>query len=245
MPSRTGGPNLVDGSKHLLGIRWIPGIAPDDPCHLPEVKVFRKWRSRRDGQESKEAIQLWRGVMNEVAVPAKDVRCLVEPVESGSADDRRDRVAREHKGGDDPEVAAATADGPEQPALSVALAVMSSPEASNTSASIRLSTVSPCFRVRWPTPPPRVRPAIPVVPKIPVGTARPKLWVAWSRSASVQPGSTRTSWCSDPHGCRAAVEGRSRGRCRQSRNPRRGDRRLARRFSGSGRFRSAGQLGCQ
>ena len=76
--------------------------------------------------------------------------------------------------------------------FAVALAVTSSPEARRTSASSRLSMVRPCLRVRWPTPPPTARPAIPVVPKMPVGTASPNACVAWSRSARVQPGSTRT-----------------------------------------------------
>src|SRR5262249_17306482 len=51
---------------------------------------------------------------------------------------------------------------------------------------------SPYLRDRWPKPPPRVRPATPVVEMIPQGVARPNWWVAWSTSAQVQPPSTRT-----------------------------------------------------
>ena len=62
-----------------------------------------------------------------------------------------------------------------------------------TSAEIRLSQERPYLRVRWPIPPPRVRPAIPVVEMIPPGAARPKAWVAWSRSPQVHPPSARRS----------------------------------------------------
>ena len=76
--------------------------------------------------------------------------------------------------------------------LRSASAVTSSPDASTTSASMRLSIVRPYARLRFPIPPPTVNPAIPVVPAIPVGTASPNGCVAWSTSARTQPGSTRT-----------------------------------------------------
>ena len=47
--------------------------------------------------------------------------------------------------------------------FSSALARACVPSARTTSASIRLSIVSPCLRERWPMPPPRVRPPTPVV----------------------------------------------------------------------------------
>ncbi len=57
---------------------------------------------------------------------------------------------------------------------SVSLARTSFPDAVTTSAERRLSTVSPCFRLSQPNPPPSVSPATPVVELIPVGVARPK-----------------------------------------------------------------------
>ena len=56
---------------------------------------------------------------------------------------------------------------------------------------MRLSTVMPYVRLSQPNPPPSVRPAIPVVELMPVGTARARAWVAASRSPNVAPGSTR------------------------------------------------------
>ena len=64
--------------------------------------------------------------------------------------------------------------------------------ASTMSAESRLSIVSPYWRVKWPMPPPRVRPPTPVVEMIPEGTASPNAWVAWSTSPQVLPAPTQT-----------------------------------------------------
>ena len=78
------------------------------------------------------------------------------------------------------------------PAFSSALARVVLPSASTTSTSSRLSIVSPCLRVRWPRPPPSVRPPTPVVEMIPLGVASPNSCVARSTSPQVQPPATRT-----------------------------------------------------
>ena len=57
-----------------------------------------------------------------------------------------------------------------------------SPSAVTTSASRRLSTVSPCLRMSQPMPPPRLRPPTPVWPTMPPVVARPWAWVSWSTS---------------------------------------------------------------
>ena len=56
---------------------------------------------------------------------------------------------------------------------SSALARTTRPSASTTSASSRLSIARPNLRVRWPRPPPSVRPPTPVVEMMPLGVARP------------------------------------------------------------------------
>ena len=71
-------------------------------------------------------------------------------------------------------------------AFSSSLARTKVPSASTTSAARTLSIERPCFRVRWPTPPPSRSPT-PVVPMIPTGMARPNGCVAWSMSPSMQP----------------------------------------------------------
>ena len=50
--------------------------------------------------------------------------------------------------------------------------------------------VMPYLRVSQPKPPPKVKPAMPVVELIPTGVARPWAWIAASKSARVAPGST-------------------------------------------------------
>src|SRR5215469_9430656 len=77
-------------------------------------------------------------------------------------------------------------------AFSSALATTKLPSASTISTESRLSIVSPYFRVRWPIPPPRVRPATPVLETMPDGTASPKAWVAWSTSRHLHPAPTNT-----------------------------------------------------
>src|SRR5437867_5979933 len=67
------------------------------------------------------------------------------------------------------------------------LAVTKLPSAVTMSAERRLSHDSPHLRVRCPMPPPRVRPAIPVVETKPPGVASPNVWVAWSTSHQVHP----------------------------------------------------------
>ena len=65
----------------------------------------------------------------------------------------------------------------------------------------RLSQVRPYWAVRWPMPPPRVRPVTPVEPTTPPGVTRPWAWVAgrsrarWRRrrsGRSARSGSTST-----------------------------------------------------
>ncbi len=58
-------------------------------------------------------------------------------------------------------------------AFSFSLTCLFWPSAVTISAEMRLSIVSPCFRVSHPNPPPSVSPAIPVVELMPVGVARP------------------------------------------------------------------------
>jgi hypothetical protein len=70
----------------------------------------------------------------------------------------------------------------------------SAPSAVTIVAPIRLSIVSPCLRVSQPKPPPRVRPATPVVELMPSGVARPCACASRSKSASRAPGPTCAVW---------------------------------------------------
>ena len=71
--------------------------------------------------------------------------------------------------------------------FSSSLARTTSPAGVTSSAATRLSQVSPYCAVRWPIPPPRVRPVTPVEPTTPPGVTRPCAWVAASKSSQVAP----------------------------------------------------------
>ena len=70
--------------------------------------------------------------------------------------------------------------------FSSALAVSTLPSAVTVSQDSTLSIVIPNFRISHPTPPPSVRPAIPVLETMPAGTASPKTWVSRSTSLRVE-----------------------------------------------------------
>src|SRR5215211_2039837 len=76
--------------------------------------------------------------------------------------------------------------------FSVSLACTRSPRAVTTSAASMLSSVSPNGRVNQPKPPPSVSPNSPVPDRTPLGTMRPALSVARSRSPNVTPGAAVT-----------------------------------------------------
>ena len=71
--------------------------------------------------------------------------------------------------------------------FSCSLAVRIRPSAVTTSAPTRLSHERPRPRVRYPMPPPRVRPATPVVETTPPVVASPYACVAWLKSPHVAP----------------------------------------------------------
>ena len=122
--------------------------------------------------------------------------------------------------------------------FSSSLAVTISPCAVTTSAERRLSTVAPCFRISHPIPPPSVRPAIPVCVTIPPTVASPKSCV--SRSSSPQRTPAQRARCASPDrlGFPSSAKGRSRGRHRIPRDPRRRGRPSARPPGGRARGRS-------
>ena len=78
--------------------------------------------------------------------------------------------------------------------FSVAEARTIEPSARTISASMRLSMARPKRRDRWPRPPPRVRPATPVVEMMPLGVTRPYSCATRSTSPQVAPPWTRMVW---------------------------------------------------
>ena len=89
-------------------------VAPDDAADLAQVELLRERRRRRHGGEGEEAVQLARGVRDEVAVGREHLGALLDRPEGRAADDRAHLVQAEEERGDDAEVAAAAADRPVQ-----------------------------------------------------------------------------------------------------------------------------------
>jgi hypothetical protein len=85
-------------------------------------------------------------------------------------------VQAELEAGGDAEVAAAAADGPEQ--VRVGLVVDVEELAVTSSAASRSSMVRPCFRTRYPMPPPRVMPPMPTEAVSPNPVASPSALAA-------------------------------------------------------------------
>ena len=87
------------------------------------VAVCGDERQRRRDLEGREAAVGLGGVLDEVPEEPQQVAGLVELVEEQADIDVVDRVQLELEGGDDPEVAAAAAERPEQVRVLVVLAV--------------------------------------------------------------------------------------------------------------------------
>ena len=92
---------------------------------------------------------------------------------------------------------------------SVSLAISWRPSAVTISTAMSASIVRPCFRTSQPTPPPRVRPAMPTEPVSPKGVARPWAAAASVNSIAVRPGCAQAIRASGSM-CRPRMSARSR-----------------------------------
>src|SRR5215470_3939385 len=107
-------PEAAAGLEGGLSLLWPAGIAPHNATHRLVVQMFREGRPRRDGQESDEAINIFRRLGDKLTVPLHDLGCLVEWPQHRPTIDGADRVQPKQEGGDDTKVAPTTADAPEQ-----------------------------------------------------------------------------------------------------------------------------------
>ena len=100
--------------EHLRRALQRSGVAPDDAAHLLVVKVLGERRSRRNGQEREESVQLLRRLLDEAAIPLHDCGRVLELPEHRSGVVGVHGMPLEEERRDDAEVAAASADGPEE-----------------------------------------------------------------------------------------------------------------------------------
>jgi hypothetical protein len=92
-------------------------VAPRGDADLPGPEVFREWRGGGKLRNTNPRADLFRQCREQIPIPPEDVLGIGDVVQHWSADDHpvlTDRMAAEGEGGDDPEVAAASSQRPEQ-----------------------------------------------------------------------------------------------------------------------------------
>src|SRR5262249_27408523 len=139
-----------------------------------------------------EATHVFRRLNNKLPVSLHYLRRRVKGPEGWARAHDLHGVESEEKRCDDAKIATPATYRPEEVGIFLFTRCYETAIGEHMSAPSRLSTVRPKVRVRWPIPPPSVRPAAPVLPTVPLGVAIPKACVAWSTSAQTQPPSTRT-----------------------------------------------------
>ena len=183
---------LAERTDGTLTVLDGSGVAAGNRDGWPEVQLVADDRQRRDRAEPNDGPELVGRVGDEVPVEAQDVgRVLCRPEDRSGDDGRADWVQREPERADDAEVPAAASQRPEEVGVVVGRRPHDVALAVTTSASTRLSTVSPCLRMSHPMPPPRLRPPTPVWPTMPPVVARPWACVSWSTSPHRAPPWTR------------------------------------------------------
>ena len=92
----------------------LAGPAPGDAADLLQVQLRRERVRRRNGHRREERAHLSRQGGQELPVPGQDLRGPLDREQGRSGGDDADRVQPEGELGDDAEVAATAAQGPEQ-----------------------------------------------------------------------------------------------------------------------------------
>ena len=184
----------VQQRRHRLGrAGLVADVAPDHAAHLAQVDVLRERRPRagRCGRRRSRSARAGRSGGTRGTPRSTSALCStgqnVGPpmiVPTSCRRNVNDVTA--------PKLPPPPRSAQNRSGCSSAFAVTWRPSASTTSASSRLSIERPKRRVRWPRPPPSVRPPTPVVEMIPLGVASPCSPVARSTSPQVQPPPTRT-----------------------------------------------------
>jgi len=85
-------PEAADGLEGCRSLLLPAGIAPPNTTHQLVVQMFREGWPRRYGQESEEAIHIFRRLGDKLTVPLHDLGCLAEWPQHRPAIDGADRV---------------------------------------------------------------------------------------------------------------------------------------------------------
>ncbi len=152
------------------------GVAGAHQDNRPPVQFLWDDRERRRGARLV-------GAAHEVAVEAEDLVSVACVPEDGAGQNAgSDGVELELERGDHREVAAPSAQRPEEIGVLVGAGRQQLTVGGDDIGASRLSTARPCLRMSQPMPPPRVRPATPVEGLMPPVVASPWAWVCWSTS---------------------------------------------------------------
>src|SRR5580700_3819472 len=100
--------------KYFLGLFDRPRITPHDAAHLLALQVLGERSRRRNGEKSKEAINVIRRLSDEAAIPAQYLRRVFHRPKHWAAIDRVHGLCLEQKRRHYAEVATSAAHRPEQ-----------------------------------------------------------------------------------------------------------------------------------
>src|SRR5512132_3996016 len=185
-------PELAERTDGALTCLDGSGVAAGHRDGWPEVQVLVDHRQRRHRAEPNDGPELVGRVGDEVPVEAQDLGGVLGRPEDRSGRDGGPTGCSANRN----ELTTPTFPPPPRSAQNrsgwwLADARTMSPSAVTTSASTRLSTVSPCLRMSHPMPPPRLTPPTPVWLTMPPVVARPCACVSWSTSPHRAPPWTR------------------------------------------------------
>src|SRR6266404_936234 len=106
-------PEAPQRTQNLIRLFQRSVVAPDHAAHLLKVQGFRERWPGRDSKKCKEAVDLFRGVGDELAIPLHDIRRLIQAPQHRAGTNRLNWMCLEQKRSHYAEVPAPSADGPE------------------------------------------------------------------------------------------------------------------------------------
>jgi len=160
------------GGDQLIEVGWVARVTPHDGAHLLQVQLGRERVDRRHGEEGEEAAELLGGRRQELPVDLEHLRRAVEREDMGPASTVETGCRAKVNEVTTPKLPPPRTAQNRSGSWS-ASARTNLPSARTTSTARRLSRLRPYWRLRWPIPPPRVRPPTPVLEMMPAGVASP------------------------------------------------------------------------
>lgn len=169
---------LPNGCERLGVLVGIAGVAPHDPAHILHVDLLRERRPGRHHQEGEEAVEVFRSLREEVAVPAEHVGGLLDGRERDPHHHGVDGVEAERERGDHAEVAPAAAHRPEQVLVLGLARLDEAPVGEDDVDPQQIVDGEPALAAQVAVPTAESEPPDPGGRENPAGVASPKAWAA-------------------------------------------------------------------